>query len=103
MLRKFQRTQYYLLAVLLILLSGCAVVPEPQTGVSEPQISASDIVFPHDWVGNIDEVGLEEPSGICFHFSRGTLFVVGDEGHVYEIDTNGKLLKQKRLLSRSSK
>ena len=90
MLRKLQRTLNYLLAVFLILLSGCAVALEQQTG-------ASDIVFPHHWVGDIDKVGLNEPSGICFHSPRGTLFVVGDEGYVYEIETNGKLVKQKRF------
>lgn len=46
---------------------------------------------------NIDRVGFPEPSGICFHTLRGTLFVVGDKGDVAELKTDGTLLKQTRL------
>ncbi|MBC8515129.1 SdiA-regulated domain-containing protein [bacterium] len=41
---------------------------------------------------NYKPVGLEEPSGIAWHPQRGTLFVVGDEGHFAEIDEEGKLV-----------
>ena len=35
---------------------------------------------------------LEEPSGITYHAGRKTLFVVSDEGGIYEVSTTGKLL-----------
>lgn len=63
------------------ILIGCAVIP-----------------FPYEWIGNIDQVNFSEPSGIVFHPGRGTLFIVGDEGDVCEIQTDGTLVKQKRIL-----
>lgn len=35
-----------------------------------------------------------EPSDIVYHPGRGTLFVVGDEGDIGEVDLDGKLLRQ---------
>lgn len=90
MLRKLRKAQNSMLAISLILLSGCAAVLEQQA-------NTASIVFPYQWVGNIDKVGFKEPSGICFHSQRGTLFIVGDGGHVYEIETSGKLVKQMRV------
>jgi uncharacterized protein YjiK len=39
--------------------------------------------------GNIDKQKFIEPSGICFHPTRKTLFVVSDEGEVTEIEKDG--------------
>jgi len=39
--------------------------------------------------GNIDQQNFPEPSGICFHPLRKTLFIVSDEGEIAEIETNG--------------
>jgi uncharacterized protein YjiK len=53
------------------------------------------IAFPYEWLdrpgfgGNIDQQGIVEPSGICFHPLRKTLFVVSDEGELFEIETDG--------------
>ncbi len=53
------------------------------------------IRFPYTWQddpgygGNIDKQNIEEPSGICFHPLRKTLFVVSDEGEIFEIKTDG--------------
>ena len=57
------------------------------------------LVFPCEWVDNIDKSGFNEPSGICFHLKRGTLFVVGDEGDVAEMKTDGTMVNQKRVRS----
>ncbi|MBX7185311.1 MAG: SdiA-regulated domain-containing protein [Vicinamibacteria bacterium] len=38
--------------------------------------------------------GVKEPSGIVFSPSRGTLFVVGDEGSLVEVATDGKVVAQ---------
>jgi uncharacterized protein YjiK len=40
---------------------------------------------------------IEEASGICYVDKSDTLFVVGDNGFVYEIDRNGKELNSKDL------
>jgi uncharacterized protein YjiK len=56
---------------------------------------APTIVFPYEWLdkpgfgGDIDQQGIVEPSGICFHPLRKTLFVVSDEGELFEIETEG--------------
>ena len=53
------------------------------------------IRFPYKWLGtpgfdgNIDQQNFVEPSDICFHPLRKTLFVVSDEGEIAEIDTDG--------------
>lgn len=38
--------------------------------------------------------GVKEPSGIVFSPVRGTLFVVGDEGSLVEVSTDGKVIAQ---------
>lgn len=50
----------------------------------------------------VDEIGpdksdLPEPSGVVFHPGRGTLFVVGDRGHVAELSLDGTVLARERL------
>ncbi len=62
-----------------------------------PQEASVDIVFPNQWVGNIDKIEFNEPSGICWHWQRETLFLVGDEGDLCEIKTDGSLIKQKHI------
>ena len=53
------------------------------------------IRFPYKWIGtpgfggDIDQQNFEEPSDICFHPIRKTLFVVSDEGEIAEIKTDG--------------
>lgn len=53
------------------------------------------IRFPYKWLGtpgyggDIDQQNFEEPSDICFHPDRKTLFVVSDEGEIAEIKTDG--------------
>ncbi len=61
------------------------------------------IAFPCEWPGspgfhgNIDQQEIKDPSGICFHPQRKTLFVVSDEGQVYEMQTDGTPLFRQRL------
>lgn len=40
---------------------------------------------------------IPEASGICFSQNSKTLFVVEDEGKIYEISTTGEILRKKRL------
>ncbi|NIO47956.1 MAG: hypothetical protein GTN73_00740 [Candidatus Aminicenantes bacterium] len=60
-----------------------------------PKKNSTTIRFPLDWLGipgygvNIDQQSFVEPSGICFHPLRKTLFIVSDEGEIAEIKTDG--------------
>ncbi|UCE41692.1 MAG: SdiA-regulated domain-containing protein [Candidatus Aminicenantes bacterium] len=53
------------------------------------------IRFPYLWLdepgygGDIDQQDFPEPSGVCFHPTRKTLFVVSDEGEIAEIEKDG--------------
>jgi len=82
------------LVVLAMLLSGCAPTASQET---DPR----SIVFPFQWIGNIDKAHLNkpycQPSGICFHSKRGTLFVVGNLGEVCEMRTDGTVINEKRI------
>ena len=55
------------------------------------------ITFPYQSIANIGQLNLNGPSGIVFHPGRGTLFIVGDRGDIVEVQTDGTLVKQKRI------
>ena len=65
--------------------------------------SAPDIRYPCQWPGspgfsgNIDKVGVVQPSGICFHPSRKTLFVVSDEGEILEMKPDGSVVLRQKV------
>jgi uncharacterized protein YjiK len=40
---------------------------------------------------------LPEASGVAFHRERGTLFLVGDRGHVAEVTRDGDVLRKRRV------
>ncbi len=75
---------------------SCAVVVGCRS-VTGPERLLQRIVFPNEWVGEIEKGEVNEPSGICWHASRRTLFVVGDEGDIYELTADGALAKKKRI------
>lgn len=77
------------MVLLLVIFGGCTA--------SSEKMDIADILFPYEWVGNIDKVEFNEPSGIVFHPQRETLFVVGDNGDICEIQTDGTLVKQKHI------
>ena len=56
--------------------------------------------LPYKRIGNICQNRIREPSGITYHPNRKSLFVIGDEGHLYEITTDGYLIRSKRLKRR---
>jgi uncharacterized protein YjiK len=85
----FQR--YIPLVILTALFGGCG------GGLEEGFDTSTGILFPYQWVGNIDRVNFNEPSGIVFYPPRRTLFVVGDEGDICEISPDGAMLRQKRI------
>lgn len=81
--------------LLLITLACCALTSgcnslKPGTG---PQLPP----FPGRLVATFNEPHCKEPSGIVFSKSRGTLFVVGDEGDICELRTDGTLVNKARI------
>jgi len=80
---EMKKARVYLL-IILIFLVAC----------SEAEYSPT-IRFPYQWLdepgygGTIDQQEFPEPSGICFHSLRKTLFVVSDEGELTKIETDG--------------
>ena len=53
--------------------------------------------FPFAVMDTIGMHTMNEPSGIDFHTLRNTLFVVGDEGYIYELSLKGKIIKQHNI------
>jgi uncharacterized protein YjiK len=96
-----------LLCLLMIVLAGGAAVGDnPPVGNGQsghPEAAGSPLVgrFPGRVIGNIDKTGFGEPSGIVFHPARRTLFIVGDEGDLCEMQTDGTLLREKHYPSGS--
>jgi len=78
-----------------MLLSGCTTTVNQK---ADPR----SIVFPFQYIGNIDKVHLNkpnyDPSGICFHSKRGTLFVVFDLGAICEMKTDGTVINEKLIM-----
>lgn len=86
------RAGRYLFVILPVLSLVCDGYAEAGPKPADP----FGIVLPYEWVGNIDESRIvREPSGIVYHPARGTLFVVGDEGDIYEFKTDGTLVNKK--------
>ena len=82
----------------LVLMAAFSLVSAAGCGKAcKPQQVLDSIVFQNKWVGDIDRIKFNEPSGICWHNSRETLFLVGDEGDICEIKTDGTLVKQKHV------
>jgi len=82
------------LVIFAALLTGCG-----KTAIHK--MDPRSIVFPFQYIGIIDEAHLGkpdyQPSGICFHSKRGTLFVVFDLGAVCEMKTDGTILNEKQI------
>jgi uncharacterized protein YjiK len=75
--------------VLMCLLYGCSVIIKGK--------DSAETCFTCLWIGAIDTVNLEGPSGIVYHHERRTLFVVGDRGDIREIQMDGSLVKGERI------
>lgn len=83
--------------VLTALLLFGACFPSCRTCPAKPTRRSGRIDLPYEWMGDIDESGFREPSGIVFIPGRQSLFVVGDEGDICEITTDGEMLREKVL------
>ena len=88
-----------LLKIVKLIIMFMIIIPFGCSKVSHQQSVSPSIIFPYKWVGSIDKIKFKEPSGICWHSQRKTLFVVGDQGDICEIKPDGTLISQKRIRS----
>ena len=65
-----------------------------EMGASRP------VALPYNWIGNISQPQIAEPSGITYHPARRSLFLADDSGSVHEVSLEGKLIQSKGLNER---
>lgn len=87
-----------LILILVVVVSGLLIFLLRQTQryahKQNPLYGLAPIQLPHKSIGNIAPIPMRELSGATFHPQRQTLFVVGDEGDIYELRTDGGLIRQ---------
>jgi len=81
--------QFGLGIMVLISLYGCTMMGKQKTG--------AEACFPYGSIDRIEKLNLEEPSGIVYHHERRSLFIVGDQGDICEVEKDGSLIKKKRI------
>ena len=82
------------LVILNISLFGLALRPEAAPGGSEkPKLKRTTDRHYEEW--QLERV--PEPSGVVYHPGTESIFVVGDEGDIAELTTDGKVLRTERI------
>lgn len=74
---------------------GVAQVICSTEGVAADKINP----LPQERIGLLELKTVKEPSGVCYHSKRKTLFVVDDSGVVCEFKPDGSIVKQKQIRS----
>ena len=77
-----------IMAVLSAVCAGCA--PERPSAIAFPCAWPTSPGFAP--TADIDKTGIIEPSGLCYHSLRKTIFVVSDQGEIVEIRLDGGLI-----------
>lgn len=87
-----------LFLILVVVISGLLIFLLRQTQrfahKQNPLYGMAPVQLPHKSIGNIAPIPMRELSGATYHPQRQTVFVVGDEGDIYEIRTDGGLIRQ---------
>lgn len=87
-----------LILILVVVISGLLIFLLRQTQrfahKQNPLYGLAPVQLPHKPIGNIAPIPMRELSGATYHPQRQTVFVVGDEGDIYEIRTDGGLIRQ---------
>lgn len=81
--------------LLLVALAGVILVSVNSLAIGA--VPPQSILFHYEWVGDVDRIAFNEPSGIVYHAGRGTLFAVGDEGDICEFAADGSSTKQAHI------
>ncbi|MDF7807126.1 SdiA-regulated domain-containing protein [Pontiellaceae bacterium B12219] len=83
------------LGIMILLGTGGSLAMASAKLLPEPEANSYTVI------GNIDNSGFKEPSGICFHPIRKTLFVIGDSGYLGELKTDGTMLRVERIIKKA--
>ena len=92
----------YKRVLLIILITGISSVlvyflVQVEHSATQETAASRPIPLPYNWVGNIVQKQIAEPSGITYHPTRRTLFVADDSGSIHELSLNGSLIQSKGL------
>ena len=63
----------------------------------KPAADVPSFALPYDWAGNICQTPIAEPSGITYHATRKSIFVVSDEGELHEMRRDGRPVRSQSL------
>ena len=89
----FNSKIYFVIVLGLFIFGACvARIPAPSGRPDSP--------FPYHQIGDTFLADFKELSGIIFYPSRGTLFVVSDEGDLAEVSLDGALLRRVHIDSK---
>jgi uncharacterized protein YjiK len=77
----------------------CAVLlASAAAGCVERRFTPLEFVMDFTWGGVLDEAGrMPEPSGVVLHPHTDTLFIVDDEGSIFELSTEDEILRSATL------
>ena len=75
----------------------CLLLLLPCVSRGEAVPLPAQVAFPAAWDKVLLKKDLSEPSGICLHLARRTLFAVGDGGDLVEFKGDGTIVKNERI------
>ena len=71
-----------------------------EQSATKETIASRPVALPYNWIGNITQKQIAEPSGITYHPTRRSLFLADDSGSVHELSMEGRLIQSKGLNER---
>ena len=71
-----------------------------EQSATKKTIASRPSPLPYNWIGNITQRQIAEPSGITYHPTRRSLFLADDSGSVHEVSLEGQLIQSKGLSER---
>ena len=71
-----------------------------EQSATKETIASRPSPLPYNWIGNITQKQIAEPSGITYHPTRRSLFLADDSGSVHEVSLEGRLIRSKGLSER---
>ena len=71
-----------------------------EQSATKETVASRPVALPYNWIGNIAQTQIAEPSGITYHPTRRSLFLADDSGSVHEVSLEGRLIQSKGLNER---
>ena len=71
-----------------------------EQSATKETVASRPVALPYNWIGNITQTQIAEPSGITYHPTRRSLFLADDSGSVHEVSLEGRLIQSKGLNER---